>query len=81
MAEMSDDAEIVVSPELQELARRDPRVAEELRDLSACLRQVGHGVETGQYASVEEGVRALLGDKIASVEEADDDGDIGGDHE
>lgn len=56
------------SDEVKKAAAEDPKKAEFLREIGAIFRQVLLGVQTGQYASFEEGMETLTGKKPERID-------------
>lgn len=53
------DWEIVVLPEVQAQMDANPELAACMREVFAKLRQAGAAVDSGQYATIEEAMKAL----------------------
>lgn len=73
---MTDDKEWEVewSDEVKEAAAKDPKMAEFLREMGATVRQAMAGVKSGQYATFEDGMFALTGQRTTPTNpEGDDD--------
>lgn len=67
------ELEIVIPDEIQKQLDDDPELAEYIRGVLAGFRQAAEGVKSGRYASVEEGVEAITGLRVESVDLDDDD--------
>ncbi len=74
---MADDKEpeleILFSPEAQEQMNSDPKLAEMIRSVNASFRQAFHGVQTGQYANLDEAMEKITGGKVHKLGVIDPD--------
>lgn len=64
-----------VFEDLNQISQTDPKAAQALREALANMRQAVEGVNTGQYASVEDGIEAITGQRPTPVDIDDDEND------
>lgn len=70
----SPDPEVIYSPEVLEDMKRDPELAEAMRNFAAAARQAMDGVMRGQYKTFDEGIESITGCKPMPIGlEAEDD--------
>ena len=62
---MTEDKELTIkmSEQVKGAMAADPELAEALRMFSANMHQAFHAVEHGQYASMEDAMEAITGDR------------------
>ena len=69
------DAELTImfSPEVQGQMASDPKLAEMIRSVNASFHQAFHGVQSGQYKSLDEAMEKVTGGKVRKMGEIDPD--------
>lgn len=65
---MTNDAEIVHSPETLLQMQADAVLADEVRAISSALRQAVHGLQHGLYETFEDAMAAICGFRPVMVE-------------
>lgn len=57
------DLEIKISDQVKEKIVEDPDLAKAMKDVQAIFHQAHHGVQTGQYKTLEDGIESLTGSR------------------
>lgn len=70
---MAQDFEIVFSPaaaaQLAQIATCDPAAGEKIKEMLANMRQAHQAVQEGRYASFEDALEAITGERPVPVTE------------
>jgi len=70
---MTQEPTITYSEEVKRKMQENPEIAEFVRSVSASFRQAHHGVQTGQYSSIMEGIEAITGSSPKIVHEPEEE--------
>lgn len=78
MSDFEDDVpEVIMLPEVMAQMAADPEMAEFIRDFAAMARQAMVDVESGKYASFDDAMEAISGNRPEAIDldELEDDED------
>ena len=76
---MPDDFEkdpLVYSDQVKRKMEEDPALAEAMRQIAAEMRQAHHAWQSGQYASFDDAMEAITGERPEPVEMDDEDYEV-----
>ena len=62
------ELEIELSDQVKKAMAKDPKLAEYMRNFIATLHQARHGVDTGQYDSMDDAMEALTGSRPEKID-------------